>query len=67
MQHALIDFTFQDLKIGTLVLVRNSRRAGCKGDKLQLRFLGPYKIADNLGKGTYRLQNPSTSRVKQKL
>ena len=57
----------QDLRPGTLVLIRNSRRDGRKGDKLQQRFIGPYKVAESLGKGTYRLQNAKTGRIVKKV
>lgn len=37
-----------------LVLVRNSQRDARKGGKLAQRWLGPYKIAEDLGKGAFK-------------
>ena len=46
--------------------MRNAARDGRKGDKLAKRWLGPYKIYDDLGKGVYKLENASTGRVLEK-
>jgi len=48
------------------VLLRNSVRDGRKGDKLNKRWLGPYKVEEVLGKGVYQLANPNTGRVLKK-
>ena len=34
---------------------------------MQQRFVGPYKVAENLGKGTYRLQNAKTGHITKKI
>ena len=49
------------------MLVRNSKRDGRKGDKLQQRFIGLYKIAENKGKGTYRIRSKATGKMLKKL
>lgn len=43
-----------------MVLLRNSAQDGRKGGKLQHRWLGPYKIAEFVGKGVYKLTNPKS-------
>ena len=50
----------QGLKVGTRTLIRNSRRHGHKGDKLEQRFVGPLQSSGILGKGAYHLQNAKT-------
>ena len=47
-------------EIGDKVLVINSRRLGRKGDKLAKRLNGPYKIAEVLPKGAYKLDGLKT-------
>ena len=59
-------FYMQDMKPGSLVLLRNSARDSRKGDKLAERWLGPYKVKEHLGKDVYRLQNPNTHRILKK-
>ena len=49
-----------------MVLLRNSARDGRKGDKLAQRWLGPYRVEEAIGKGLYRLANPTTGRVLKK-
>ena len=56
----------QDLQEGELLLLRNSARDGKKGDKLNKRWLGPYRVDAVLGKGLYQLANPNTGRVLKK-
>lgn len=56
----------QKLKPGTLVLLRNSARDGRKGDKFRLRYLGPYEIVKDLGRGVMRLRNPTTGLLLKK-
>ena len=61
------NFTFiQKLSVGQLVLLRNSARDGRKGDKLAKRWLGPYTIEEEVGKGLYMLTNPSTGKTLKK-
>ena len=50
------------LSRGTLVLLRNSQRDGRKGGKLQKRWIGPYSVSDSLGKGVYKLCNPTNGK-----
>ena len=33
---------------------------------MQPKWLGPYTVADSLGKGLYRLKNPSTEHILKK-
>ena len=44
-------------KIGTLVLLKNSKKLTRKGSKLEPNWTGPYKIKEVLSKGTFRLCN----------
>ena len=43
------------------MLLRNSARDGRKMAKFQSRYLRPYEIIEDLGKGAFRLCNPSTA------
>ena len=56
----------QNLKPGSLVLLRNSARDGRKGDKFQARYLGPYEIVEHLGKNVFKLRNPATGLILKK-
>ncbi|KAI6660178.1 Gag-pol fusion protein [Oopsacas minuta] len=47
----------KNFKPGTLVLLRNSAKDGRKGDKFRMRYLGPYEIFQDIGKGVYKLRN----------
>ena len=47
----------QVLEVGAQVLLRNSQRDTKKGDKMKVRWLGPYTVHESLGKGVYRLKN----------
>ena len=49
-----------------LVLMRNSRNDSRKGGKMDQRWLGPYKIAEDLGKGVFKLKNPSSGHILKK-
>lgn len=49
-----------------MVLVRNSARDGRKGDKLSKRWLGPYSVNANLGKGVFQIANIKTGKVLKK-
>ena len=49
------------------MLLRNSARDGRKGDKLAKRWLGPYRVEEAIGKELYRLANPTTGRVLNKV
>lgn len=42
-------------KVGSLVLVKNSRKLSRKGSKMNPNWLGPYRIHQILNKGTFRL------------
>ena len=46
----------QDLAVGDKVLVKNSRRINRKGDKIMSKWVGPYTIAECVGKGVYKLE-----------
>ncbi len=48
------------------MLLRNSARDDRKGDKLAQHWLGPYRVKEAIGKGLYRLANPTTGRVLKK-
>ena len=39
------------------MLLRNNKRDSKKGDKMQPRWIGPYRVHINLGKGVYKLKN----------
>ena len=41
--------------VGTLVLLRNSKKLSRKGSKMEQNWLGPYRIIENVKKNTYRL------------
>ena len=49
-----------------MVLLRNNVRDGRKGDKLVKRWLGPYSIKKDIGKGVYQLLNPLTGQTLKK-
>lgn len=42
-------------KVGTLVLLKNSKKLSRKGSKLEPNWTGPYRINEVLKKGTFRL------------
>ena len=44
-------------KVGILVWVKHSKKLGRKGSKLDKNWLGPYRICEVIGKGTFRLCN----------
>ena len=52
-----------ELNPGVLVLLRNSKKDGRKGDKLVKRWLGPYQVEEVLGKGVYKLSNPTSGKT----
>lgn len=60
-------FTLQAYLPGTFVLLRNSARDGRKGDKLSQRWLGPYTVTQDLGKGLYKLRNGKTGKELKKV
>ena len=47
----------QKVKVGAFVLVKNSRKLSRKGSKLEQNWMGPYKIDEVVGKGTFRLSD----------
>ena len=49
-----------------MVLLRNSARDSKKGDKLVQRWIGPYKIMENIGKSRYRLKNSASGQTLKK-
>ena len=53
--------------MGALVLLRNSARDSRKGDKLNKRWLGPYRVEEVLGKGVYLLANQVVSSRRQSM
>ena len=57
----------QALDVGSMVLLRNSQRDGRKGGKLQQHWLGLYKVQESVGKGVYKLLNPSTGKALKKV
>lgn len=44
-------------EIGTLVLLRNSKKLSRKGSKMEPNWTGPYKVREILGKGIVKLSN----------
>ncbi len=46
-----------------MVLLRNSARDSRKGDKLVQRWLGPYMIVEDIGKGRYLLKNTASGKT----
>ena len=48
--------------VGTLVLLRNSKKLSRKGSKMEQNWLGPYRILENVKKNTYRLCNRNDSK-----
>ena len=53
----------QEMGAGTLVLLRYSKHDTKKGDKMELKWLGPYEMVSNSGKGIYRIKNPRSLQV----
>ncbi len=49
-----------------MVLLRNSARDTKKGDKLIQRWLGPYRIMEDIGKGQYVLKNAASGKTLKK-
>ena len=50
--------THTKLKIGDMVLVESKKNDGRKGGKLEINFKGgPYTIAEDVGKGLFRLKD----------
>ena len=49
-----------------MVLVRNSARDGRKGDKLAKRWLGPYCIKADLGRGVFQIASLKTGKILKK-
>ena len=57
----------KDYKVGSLVLMKNSKKLSRKGSKMEQNWLGPYRIHESAGKGTYRLSNPVDKSVLRNL
>ena len=49
----------ENYKVGTLVLLKNSKKLSKKGSKMEPNWIGPYLIHEVLSKGTYRLSKPN--------
>ena len=49
-------------KVGSSVLLLNSKKRSKKGLNVELNWLGPYIIHEVLAKGTYCLRNPKMPR-----
>eukprot|EP00731_Ephydatia_muelleri_P010481 Em0005g1067a len=47
-------------KVGTLVLIKNSKKLSKKGSKMEPNWTGPFLIHEVLSKGTYRLSKPNS-------
>ena len=43
--------------------MRNSHRDGRKNGKFEQCYLGPYRIAQHLGKGVYKLESVKTGKI----
>ena len=54
------------LKVGTVVLLKNTMWKQRKGGKLEPLWLGPYTIHRDLGKGFYELSNQAGMVLKKK-
>ena len=50
-------------KVGTLMLVKNSRKLAHKGSKMDPNWLGPYRIHDVLNKETFQLSRVKDGKV----
>ena len=48
--------------MGSLVLIRNSRRDSRKGDKMLDKYLGPYEVVEVKNNGIYSLKNIKTGK-----
>ena len=48
---------FPNFQVGTQVLKKNFRRKRRLGGKLDFKWLGPYTIETNLGKGLFKLRS----------
>jgi len=53
--------------IGDQVMRKNMRRETRQGDKLIARWDGPFKIAETLGKGSYRIKKPNGEILQQRI
>ena len=50
----------ENYKVGTLVLLKNSKKLSKKGSKMEPNWTCPYLIHEVLSKGTYRLSKPNS-------
>ena len=54
----------EELAIGSIVLLHDTRRKKDMSQKLAFKWLGPYRIYNAVGeKGTYMLEEPNGSRL----
>ncbi len=51
--------------VGDTVLLYNSRKDTRKGGKLEYNWKGPYKVAEQTTRGTYRLNDKTGKTLKQ--
>jgi hypothetical protein len=64
----MIHYIFQDIEIGTKVLLKNNRRSDRKGDGFkQDPWLGPYVVIGRGSKGSYRLRNIHLDKILKKM
>ena len=52
------------ITVGDKVLVKSMKNESRKGGKLEPQFTGPYKVAEDIGKGRYRLQDHNGNLLK---
>lgn len=55
---------FKIFKVGDMVMLYNSKLGPHLG-KLKLRYIGPYKIIEDSGQGTFKLQDMFGTRVQK--
>ena len=55
--------SFPSLSVGTMVMLKNTKRINRQGDKLQRKWIGRYEIIEDMGKGRFKLRNLSNGNV----
>ena len=50
-------------KVGSVVLKKDFTRKKRKGGKLDMKWLGPFRIVGSLGRGLYRLEEIASKRI----
>ena len=43
-------------EVGSLVLIKNTKKLSKKGDKMEPNWMGPYEVAECIGSNNYRLR-----------